>query len=82
MKPDMKFVVVMYPHASTRAIAVLGMFADERRARAWIAEHTALYPEFEGKLAILGLHGLRQLDEVLKLLHMATPRTVEATAVA
>jgi hypothetical protein len=78
----MKYVVLVYPNASTRAIAVLGLFADERRARAWIAEHTALYPEFEGKLAILGLHGLRQLDEVLKLLHMARPAAVEASAVA
>ncbi len=73
----MKYVVLVYPSAAAaRAIAVLGLFADERRARAYIAEQTELNPEFDGKLAILRLSGLRQIDEVLKLLRrMLNPPT-------
>jgi hypothetical protein len=67
----MKYEVLVYPNEATRAIAVMGLFADERRARAYIAEQTELYPELAGKLEILPQRGLRQLDEVLKLLRSA-----------
>ncbi len=72
-----KYLVAVYPSAGpARAIAVLGLFPDERRARAYIAEQTELNPEFDGKLAILPLSGLRQIDEVLKQLRrMLNPPT-------